>query len=157
MGRCTKIREREQQSCPLLSKTAPGAEAATVSISASAKTMFALLPPSSRVTRFKCSAPPAMIRLPTAVLPVKPIFRTIGCSTNRHPASGPVPTTTCKTPSGMPASSASSPSRIALNGVVSAGFKITVLPHANAGPSFQQAMSSGKFQGTIKPTTPSGS
>ncbi|CAB4879831.1 unannotated protein [freshwater metagenome] len=97
------------------------------------------------------------MRLPTAVLPVNPILRTIGCSTNRHPASGPVPTTTCKTPSGIPASSASSPSRIALNGVVSAGFNITVLPHANAGPSFQQAMSKGKFQGTIKPTTPSGS
>ncbi len=32
-----------------------------------------------------------------------------------------------------------------------------VLPAARAGPSFQAAMSSGKFQGTIRPTTPIGS
>ena len=39
--------------------------------SASANTMFALLPPSSSVTRLTWSAQPAMIRLPTAVDPVK--------------------------------------------------------------------------------------
>jgi hypothetical protein len=33
----------------------------------------------------------------------------------------------------------------------------TVFPHASAGPSFQLEMLSGKFQGTISPTTPSGS
>ena len=57
----------------------------------------------------------------------------------------------------MPASSASCASRIAVIGVSSAGLSTTVLPHASAGPTFQLAMFRGKFQGTINPTTPSGS
>jgi hypothetical protein len=77
------MRLRAQQSCPALSKTAMGASAAARSWSASAKTMFALLPPSSRVTRFTCSAQPAMICFPTAVDPVKQILRTAGSVTNR--------------------------------------------------------------------------
>ncbi len=32
-----------------------------------------------------------------------------------------------------------------------------MFPHASAGPSFHDAMFSGKFQGVIRPTTPSGS
>ena len=51
--RWTRIRDRAQQSCPALSKTAYGAVAAAFSRSASAKTMLALLPPSSRVSRKK--------------------------------------------------------------------------------------------------------
>jgi hypothetical protein len=47
-------------------------------------------------------------------------------------------------------------SRSAVSGVVSAGFKTTVLPHASAGASFHAAMSSGKFHGMIWPATPSG-
>ena len=58
---------------------------------------------------------------------------------------------------GIPASRQSSPSRIAESGVSSAGFRTTVLPHASAGPSFQLAMFAGKFHGTMRPTTPSGS
>ena len=61
------------------------------------------------------------------------------------------------TPAGNPASSTSSPKRKAVSGVCSAGFKITQLPQANAGPSFQLASSSGKFHATIAPTTPTGS
>ncbi len=57
----------------------------------------------------------------------------------------------------MPASSASSASRSDESGVSSAGFSTTVLPHASAGPSFHDAMLSGKFHGVISPTTPSGS
>ena len=38
-----------------------------------------------------------------------------------------------------------------------AGFKTIVQPVASAGASFQLAISSGKFQGMIWPTTPSGS
>ncbi len=69
--RSTRIRDRAQQSCPALSKTAYGALAAAAARSASAKTMLELLPPSSSVTRFTWSAQPAMIFLPTAVEPVK--------------------------------------------------------------------------------------
>ena len=51
----------------------------------------------------------------------------------------------------------SSASSSALSGVCSAGFSTTVQPVARAGPSFQAAISSGKFQGMICPTTPTGS
>ena len=81
-------------------------------MSASAKTMLALLPPSSRVTRFTWSAQPAMIRLPTSVEPVKQTLRTSGWVTNRSPTTEPLPGMTVSTCSGRPASRASSPSRI---------------------------------------------
>ena len=42
-------------------------------------------------------------------------------------------------------------------GVCSAGLRTTVQPVAKAGPSFQAAISNGKFQGIICPTTPIGS
>jgi hypothetical protein len=54
--RWTRIRVRAQQSCPALSRKDIGALAAAFSTSASAKTMFADLPPSSRVTRLSWSA-----------------------------------------------------------------------------------------------------
>ena len=151
------MRERAQQSWPALSKTAYGAAAAAASRSASSKMTFADLPPSSSVTRLIVPAAACMIPRPTSVEPVKPIFATSGCSTSRAPTTEPLPTRTLTTPSGIPASSASSASRSAESGVSSAGFSTTVFPHASAGPSFQDEMLSGKFHGTISPTTPSGS
>ena len=69
----------------------------------------------------------------------------------------PLPVTTLSTPSGMPASSASSREpergqRRQLGGLEHDG-----VAAASAGPIFQLAMLSGKFHGTIRPTTPSGS
>ena len=43
-----------------------------------------------------------------------------------------------------------------MSGVVSAGLRTTVFPHASAGAIFHAAMSSGKFHGMICPATPSG-
>ena len=131
--------------------------AAAFSRSASAKTMFALLPPSSRVTRFTWSAQPRMICLPTSVDPVKQTLRTNGWVTNRCPTTEPLPGMTVRTPSGIPASRASSPIRTAVSGVSSAGFTTTVLPDASAGATPQPKIGIGKFHGTITPTTPSGS
>ena len=125
--------------------------------SASPKMTFADLPPSSSVTRLIEPAAPRMTSRPTSVEPVKAILATSGCSTSRWPTTEPGPTTTLRTPSGIPASSASSASRKAESGVSSAGLSTTVFPQASAGPSFQLAMLSGKFQGTISPTTPSAS
>ena len=51
----------------------------------------------------------------------------------------------------MPASSASSPRRIAVSGVYDAGLRIAVLPAASAGATFHEAMRIGKFHGTISP------
>ena len=61
------------------------------------------------------------------------------------------------TPSGKPADKASSARRSAVRGVSSAGFRTTVFPAASAGARPQPAIGIGKFQGTITPTTPSGS
>ena len=66
--------------------------------------MLAFFPPSSSVSGFTWSAHSRMIRLPTAVEPVKTILRTSGCLTRRSPATAPVPGTTWKTSSGSPAS-----------------------------------------------------
>ena len=126
-------------------------------MSVSAKTMLALLPPSSSVTFFTCSAQPAMICLPTPVEPVKAILRTSGWVTKRSPTTEPLPGMTVSTPSGSPASIASSPMRIAVSGVSSAGLSTTVLPAASAGANPQPAMGIGKFHGTMTPTTPRGS
>ena len=51
--------------------------------------------------------------------------------------------TTLRTPSGSPASAASSARRRALNGDWLAGFSTTELPVASAAPSFQAVMMSG--------------
>jgi hypothetical protein len=64
---------------------------------------------------------------------------------------------TLNTPSGTPASAASSASRSIDSGDCSAGLTTIELPVASAGPIFQLPISSGKFQGMTAPTTPSGS
>ena len=44
-----------------------------------------------------------------------------------------------------------------MSGVSDAGLRMTGLPQASAGASFQQAISSGKFHGTIRAHEPTGS
>src|SRR3990170_1435705 len=60
------------------------------------------------------------------------------------------------TPGGMPACRTTSEKKSAESGVVWAGLRTTVFPHASAGAIFQASMRSGKFQGMICPATPSG-
>jgi len=69
----------------------------------------------------------------------------------------PEPGTTLTTPGGKPASSTSFASSSALEGVRLAGLRTMVFPAASAGPSFQQVNNIGEFQGSIAPTTPTGS
>ena len=118
--------------------------------------MFGDFPPSSSVTRLSARPAFAPISRPTTVEPVKAILSTSGWSTSAAPVS-PSPVITFSTPSGRPASSASSPSRSAVKGVCSAGFSTIVQPAARAGATFQAAISRGKFQGMICPATPTGS
>ena len=98
--RCTRMRDRAQQSWPALSKTAYGAAAAARSRSASANTMLALLPPSSSVTRFTCRAQPAMICWPTSVEPVKHDLARRAAMRRRTagPTTEPLPGSTWNTP-----------------------------------------------------------
>ena len=58
-----------------------------------------------------------MISWPVVVSPVKATLPTPGCAAIAAPAVPPGPVTTLTTPGGIPASSASSASRIAVNGV----------------------------------------
>jgi hypothetical protein len=46
---------------------------------------------------------------------------------------------------------------VAVSGVRVAGLKTTVFPATSAGAIFQVGMATGKFQGVITATTPSGS
>ena len=64
---------------------------------------MALLPPSSRCTRFRCLAPSSPTARPALVDPVKEITRTAGSVTRALPTSAP-PGSTWKRPSGRPAS-----------------------------------------------------
>ena len=74
--------------------------------------------------------------MPTSVEPVNAIMSTSMCRPSAWPAVSPSPGTIWSTPAGSPASTASSPSRIALSGDCSAGLSNTLLPVASAGPSF---------------------
>src|SRR5699024_4786121 len=66
------------------------------------------------------------------------------------------PGTTFSTPSGSPASLASSAKRNVVNVASSGGLTTTEFPAARAGPSFHASIASGKFHGRTAPTTPMG-
>ena len=125
------------------------------SIGASSKTMFAALPPSSRVSRLPVPATDRAICRPTSVEPVNATLSTPGCSTSARPVS-PAPVTMLTTPGGSSACRQISANSSAVSGVVSAGLSTTVLPAASAGAIFQASISSGKFHGMTCPATPSG-
>jgi len=122
---------------------------------ASSKTMLAAFPPSSSVSRLPVPASCRWMRLPTSVEPVNATLRTAGWPTTSAPVS-PAPVTMLTTPGGSSACWQMSANSIAVSGVVSAGFRTTVLPAASAGAIFQASISSGKFQGMTWPATPSG-
>ncbi|MNS68839.1 hypothetical protein D3C72_1021310 [compost metagenome] len=125
--------------------------------SASAKITLGDLPPSSSVTRLKLAAAPCMMPRPTPGEPVKVTLSTPGCATSALPTTLPLPVTILNTPGGTPASSASSATRSAESGVISAGLTTSVQPHASAGAIFHMPIISGKFHGTMAATTPTGS
>ena len=81
--------------------------------------------------------------LPTSVDPVNASLSTPGWRASASPITTPGPGTTLRTPSGSPASAASSASRSAVSGDCDAGLSTTELPVASAGPSFQAVTISG--------------
>ncbi len=95
------------------------------------------------------------IARPTSVEPVKATLSTSGWATSARPVS-PAPVTMLTTPAGRSACWQISAKSSAVSGVVSAGLRTTVLPHARAGAIFQASISSGKFHGMTCPATPSG-
>ncbi len=103
------------------------------------------------------SAACRMTARPTAVLPVKDSLAISGWSTSAAPASCPVPGTRLTTPAGMPAACRMRISSISASGVSSDGLSTAVQPAARAGANFHEVVTMGKFHGTIRPTTPTGS
>jgi hypothetical protein len=97
-----------------------------------------------------------MISRPVAVSPVKAIFAIRGFAASALPISPPGPVTMLITPSGR-TSSMTSASLSIDHGVGEAGLSTVQLPAASAGASFHTAISSGKLNGMIWPTTPRGS
>ena len=80
---------------------------------------------------------------PTSVEPVNAILSTPGCRASASPSTAPGPGTTLSTPSGSPASDASSASRSAVSGEADAGLRTTELPVDSAAPSFHAVTISG--------------
>ena len=68
----------------------------------------------------------------------------------------PSPVMMFTTPGGSPMAWQQSANSSAVSEVNSAGLSTTVFPIASAGAIFQASISSGKFQGMICPTTPTG-
>src|SRR5215468_12763142 len=96
-------------------------------------------------------------RRPTAVEPVNEITRGIGFEIKASPISLDEPTTMLRRPGGSPASSKIfASSRPPATGVYAEGLRTTALPRARAGPTARCERYSGKFQGLITPTTPTG-
>src|SRR5512134_338920 len=120
--------------------------------SASGSMIVPELFPSSIVTFFR----PAfrMIASPTGGDPVKETLAIRGSTVSHSPTVPPDPTTTLKAPAGIPASSRISASRMAVSGVVEAGFSTIVFPTASAGPTLWATRFSGKLNGVMAETTP---
>ena len=96
-----------------------------------------------------------MSSFPTSVEPVNASLSMSSCLTRCAPVV-PSPVMRFTTPGGSSACRHTSAKSMAVSGVVSAGFRTTVFPHASAGAIFHASMSSGKFQGMICAATPSG-
>lgn len=109
---------------------------------------------SSRVTRFKVGAAAAMTLFPVAADPVKEILAIPGCLVIHGPRFSSPPRA-CTTPGGKKSCASSATLRI-LYGVYGEGLTITVFPQISDDATLPRARKTGKFQGTIAPTTPSG-
>mmetsp|Transcript_12235 Transcript_12235/g.24273 ORF Transcript_12235/g.24273 Transcript_12235/m.24273 type:complete len:308 (-) Transcript_12235:456-1379(-) len=147
---------------PALRNFDPMAAFTATSRSASSNTTKGALPPSSREARLMI--PPSLHCLcrifPTLVEPVKLIFLTSSLVHISLPNSGvwSAPNgRTSKAASGMPAFLPISMRATAERGVSSEGFTTEGQPAARAGPTFLVIIARGKFQGVMKPQTPTAS
>src|SRR5213596_326057 len=105
--------------------------------SASAKTIFGFLPPSSSETFLNNGAHASATLRPVTVPPVNEMVLIFGWAVIAAPTFGPVPWTTLSTPLGSPALTQISHNKYAVIGVSSLGLAMAVLPTAIAGAIFQ--------------------
>ena len=153
------MRDPATQVCPAppVNTAAVLMPAAAASRSASANTMLADLPPSSKCRGRMRSAPRALITRAVPVEPVNVSRPMPGWRTSASPASSPRPATTLTTPGGIPARATCAAHASTEQAACSAAFTTTVFPAANAAPTFADMSDSGAFHGMMTPTTPYGS
>ena len=154
---CTIMRFAAVQAWPMLRIFATSAPSTARSTSALGSTRNGALPPSSMEVLSTLAAASSSSFTPTLVDPVKVSFLS-RLSAMRGPV---VPeadddTKQFTTPAGTPTSSKTSISSSDVSGVSWAGFSTAVQPAASAGPSLRVAMASGKFQGVMASTGPTG-
>src|SRR6267143_2947075 len=94
---------------------------------------------------------------PVATEPVNDTAAMPGCRSKASPISLPRPMTRLKTPGGSPDFAMIPARACAEPGTRSAGLNTTQLPYASAGAIFQAGIATGKFQGVINATMPTGS
>mmetsp|Transcript_81853 Transcript_81853/g.226849 ORF Transcript_81853/g.226849 Transcript_81853/m.226849 type:complete len:213 (-) Transcript_81853:544-1182(-) len=140
---------------PAAPKAAPVSLLRTDSLSASGRTTPWFLAPMFACTRFPLAVPRAWMCWPAAFPPTKDMARISGASQMKFTASW-APWMTFTTPSGTPASFASSTSLIAVRGTRSDGFTTKVLPQVMATGNIHSGIMAGKLKGQIPAHTPSG-
>ena len=121
--------------------------------SAVSSTITPALPPSSRITRFRPAR--AFMPQPTDEEPVKVSSLNRSSVTRRSPSARSMGSTDTA-PGGTPASTSRRPSVRALSGVLVAGLSTMGFPAAMAGASLWAARLSGKLNGEIAATGPTG-
>src|SRR3989304_4312205 len=100
IGRSTRIRDPQTQIWPVFPKAPRALQKTAVSRSASAKTRFGFLPPSSSETRLTCEAATSRTREPVSMPPVTDTMSTPGCSTIASPTIPPGPAGAVTPPGG---------------------------------------------------------
>src|SRR5258706_9675335 len=143
---CSNNREPAMQVWPPAAKMPAIAPTTAASKSASSKTMFGDLPPSSSATCLNSPAAASLILRPPASDPVMATLTTSVWATNAAPASWPKPVTTLTTPAGNPACSNNSTKSSVDVEVNSEGLTTTVLPAASAVANLLASSRIGEFQ-----------
>ena len=137
--------------------------ATTCSTSADESTIIAFWPPVSAISvtaRPRLSTRPATLRCRMRATSVEPVNITpivLASSTSAAPTVSPRPGNSCNAPRGTPASHSVRTASAAISAVCSAGLASTVLPAASAAATWPTKIASGKFQGLMQTTGPSGS
>ena len=158
---CRQSTRSAEQRWPALSKAEAIASATTCSASAELSTTRAFCPPVSAISGTgrpsgpRRSASCRAISRATSVEPVNITPQMRGSATRRAPTS-PSPGRSCTAAGGTPASRRRRTASAAISGVSSAGLASTGLPAASAAATWPVKMASGKFQGLMQATGPSG-
>ena len=154
---CTNSRLPAQQHCPWFRYMPSMAPSTAASRSASAKTMFGLLPPSSKVIRF--SVVGGVPHDDLAVVALAGEGDLVDAGVLHQGVAGGLAEAgdDVDDPGGEAGLQRQLAEPEAGQRGLLGGLETTVQPAASAGPHFQATISIGKFQGMICPATPTGS